>query len=688
MFRKNPGKQFTLKQIQKRSRIHISKREISEILEKLLKEGAIRKINSRYIFGNQENSNHDELFTGYVDQTQSGAAYITDTDLPDDIYVNVRSLNSALHGDLVKVKINGIIRGRKPKGEVIEVLERSTNQFIGTPFISRKKIYVIPDNPMVPFDILLKQIPAHVDPDHKIIVEILDWNYGKNLVLGEFVTTLEGTDYNDYAMQSILINHGFPLRFPKAANLEADRLKIDWETEINYRRDFRQELTFTIDPKTAKDFDDALSYKVLKNGFLEIGIHIADVTHFVKPDSQLDREAYKRSTSVYLVDRVLPMLPEKLSNDLCSLKPNEDKLVFSALFTFDRNWRLVNRWFGKGIIHSDHRFTYEAAQECIETGSGPFAKELRKLNAIAKKLRNENLKGGGIQFESSEVQFVLNENNEPVSIQVKERKDAHLLIEDFMLLANKEVAIFISRKGQEQEIPFIYRIHDLPDVEKIREFSLFAKELGITMQIDTPRKIAESLNSIQYAVAKDPALRALGPLAIRTMAKAAYSTDNIGHFGLGFANYTHFTSPIRRYSDVLAHRILEKNLKSLHRVNGRLLEEKCTHISLQERKAIESERESVKFKQVEFMQKYIGQTFVGYVSGIIDKGIFVELKDSKCEGLVPFNTMGESYTVSENRFRAMSNHSGHAFSFGDMVKVKIVEADLDRKEVEMELLEY
>jgi ribonuclease R len=523
----------------------------------------------------------------------------------------------------------------------------------------------------------------------RVIVKITHWHKHPNQRPKGKVTSVLGAEGSDLEMKVILINKGFPLDFEEEVIQESEAIPARiTDYDVLQRRDFRDVLTFTIDPEDAKDFDDALSYRVLENGHIEVGVHIADVTHYVKPNTALDKEAYKRSTSVYLVDRVLPMLPERLSNDLCSLRPNEDKLTFSAVFEFDKNDKVVKRWFGKTIIHSDRRFSYEQAQQGLETGEGDFAEQLKTLNRIAHKLRKDRFKNGAIDFETEEVRFKLDANGVPIELYVKERKDAHMLIEDFMLLANKEVAIFINKKAENQaEIPFVYRVHDYPNEDKVRELALFAKEMGVQMRVNTPKEIAASFNKLAAESEKNEALKLLMPLAIRTMAKAEYSTENIGHYGLAFDFYSHFTSPIRRYSDVLAHRILFQNLgeQTVRYDKGRL-QEQCRHISAMERKAMEAERESIKYKQVEFMQKHVGEVFDGLVSGIIERGIFIELLESKCEGMVGFDTLDEPFDVGEGRLRAKGMRSGRVIKMGDPVKVRIVETNLQRRQIEMELV--
>ena len=431
--------------------------------------------------------------------------------------------------------------------------------------------------------------------------------------------------------------------------------------------------------------------RFLENGDFEVGVHIADVAHYVKPGSQLDLEAYRRSTSVYLVDRVCPMLPERLSNGLCSLRPKEDKLTFSAVFVFNKNKKVISRWFGRGIIHSDRRFTYEEAQEVIETGEGDFPSELKLLNQVAKTLRERRFKDGSIDFDSEEVRFRLDENGVPVELYVKERFDAHMLVEDFMLLANREVATYMVQKeaGSREKIPFVYRVHDEPDPDKALELAAFAQAMGFEMDVSSPRAIGRSYNRLIQRAEEDPGLKILAPLAIRTMAKAVYSPENIGHYGLGFDNYTHFTSPIRRYSDVLVHRILAKNLgkENLFKVNGQKLDEQCKHISNQEKKAAEAERESIKYKQVEYMEKHVGEDFMGIVNGIAEFGIFVELIETRCEGMISFDHMDQAYEMGEGRLSVRGLHNGQVIRMGDEIKVRVLETDLKRRRIEMALIE-
>jgi ribonuclease R len=649
LFKRHPKKRLNPKQVIKKLKVANNKDAVQYALDQLVESNEIAQLeNYKYkIKKSAPQKRDDQFFTGTVDMTRTGSAYIIVEGMDNDVFVAVKNMNTALHKDKVKVRVWTPPGRRRPEGEIVQVLERASDAYIGNISLHPKYATVTTGSKNVPMDV-------HIDLDKtmgandgdKVVFKIVGWTKEKfPTPQGEVTTVLGAPGSNDIEMKAILINNGFDLEFPKKVIEQSEALpgKIS-EEEIANRRDVRDITTFTIDPDTAKDFDDALSFRYLEDGQLEIGVHIADVTHFVQPNTALDEEAYDRSTSVYLVDRVLPMLPERLSNDLCSLRPNEDRLSFSAIFIFDKDDKIISRWFGKTIIHSDRRFTYNDAQELLDSGEGEYASELKKLNQLAKKLRKKRFKEGSIDFDSEEVKFKLDENGVPIDVFVKERKDAHMLIEDFMLLANKEVATYISKIGAEEEIPFVYRVHDEPDPDRVMEFAAFAREMGFELKINNPQEIGRSYNRLVKAAREDHHLQILAPIAIRTMAKAEYSAENIGHYGLGFDYYTHFTSPIRRYSDVLVHRILQANLDGQRlRVNKARLEEQCKHISLQERRATEAERESVKYKQVEYMQNHVGEEFEGAISGIIEKGIFVELYGNRCEGMVPFDLMPEPF---------------------------------------------
>jgi ribonuclease R len=717
LFRANPDKRYSTRHIIEKLKIGNNRDSVQHALDQLEASGTLKNVakktaekssenadipTPKSLFQNQQpnvpisrlNDKAAQMFRGKpvpttgthegtVDVTRSGAAYIVCEGLDSDIYVNGRFLNGALHGDRVQVRVFASNR-RKPEGEVTNVMQRATDHFIGVFKNYRKYGLVFPDRDAMPEIYVEMDDIKDAQDGEKVTVRVTKWlSRANKRFIGVITGVLGKPGTSDIEMKSILINNGFNIEFPEEVLAETAKIKDDVASEIPKRRDFRDVTTITIDPHDAKDFDDAISFQVLENGNIEVGVHIADVTHYISPNTALDKEAYLRSTSVYLVDRVCPMLPEKLSNELCSLRPNEDKLTFSAVFTFNEEHKIVGKWFGKTIIHSDRRYAYEEAQQVLETGEGDFSGELLKLNEIAYALRKKRFKDGSINFETDEVKFKLDEHGVPVEVYVKERKDAHLLIEDYMLLANREVSAFMAKKEAGLEIPYIYRTHDLPNTEKLENFALFAREMGVKMNLDTPKNIAKSLNDLVKKAEKDENLKILMPLAIRTMAKAEYSTNNIGHYGLAFEYYSHFTSPIRRYSDVIAHRILFDNLKKITRFDKATLDEQCKHISKQERKAAECERESIKYKQVEYMKNHVGSIFDGVVSGMIDRGIFIEIKSMLAEGMVSFDRMGEGFELEPNRLRARGMRTGKMYRMGDSVKVKILGADLEKKQIEM-----
>ena len=631
-----------------------------------------------------------KIVVGTVDMTRSGTAYLISKDSEDDAFLNVKNLRNALHGDTVEAKVWYPKGRKKPEGEVINVIERAADYFLGTIRFSKRYAIVVPDKQNMNVDIYvdLENVGAAKEGD-KVVVKITEW-HSKNIKspIGAVTTVLGKSGSNDLEMKSILINAGFNIEFPEEVDEEANAISTEITAEeIAKRRDMRDTTTFTIDPFDAKDFDDALSIKLLENENYEIGIHIADVAHYILPNTELDKEAFRRSTSVYLADRVCPMLPEKLSNDLCSLRPHEDKLTFSAIFEITTSGTVLNRWFGRTIIHSNRRFTYEEAQEIIEGAEGDFSEEILTLNKIALGLRKKRFKNGAIDFDTEEVRFKLDENGVPIDVYVKARKDSNLLIEDFMLLANKEVAAFIAKKPK-PEVPMVYRIHDLPNTEKLMEFAQFAAGLGFKFDFNTPQSIAASFNTIVKAAQTNPEYKLFAPIAVRTMAKAVYSTANIGHYGLAFEFYSHFTSPIRRYSDVLAHRILAENLgEKMVRWDKIKLEDACVHISRQERKAMEAERESTKYKQTEYMKTRLGEVFEGQVSGMLDRGIFVETMHAKCEGLITFDKMSESFELTNGRLLAKGRRTGKTFKLGDTVKIRVVAVDMAKRQIDMEIVE-
>jgi ribonuclease R len=690
---KNPGKLYTARQILNKIKLKNSKPAVHEALLRLTEEKLLIGLKEdRFKLADNVKSHHkapQKEFTGYVDMTKTGAAYIICENLVEDVYVPAKYLNGAMNKDYVKIQLLQITNRRRPEAEVVEVITRSSTQFIGTLKQHGKQFYVDPDGMYNDFTIYIKHedIQDGIVGD-KVVVRILTWPGNKRKSAeGEVVQILGKSGQSDIEMKTILINQGFELEFPDDVLAElkqiSDKIQIH---DIESRLDMRSVMTITIDPEDAKDFDDALSFRELEDGHVEIGIHIADVSHYVKPGTALDKDAFKRSTSVYLVDRVLPMLPEKLSNELCSLRPKEDKLTFSVIVTMDSSYKIVKTWIGRTIIHSDHRYSYEDAQKVMDAGEGPHADMLLKMNKIAVQYREQRFKDGAIGFESDEIRFRLDEEGVPIEVFIKERKETHLLIEEFMLMANKATAEFMAKRDGNKEVPFIYRIHDLPDMDKLRNFAAYAREMGYhKIKMQTPKEIAHSLNELTKAARTDEQFKLLEPLAIRTMAKAEYSPNNIGHYGLGFEHYSHFTSPIRRYSDVIAHRIIFENLDTITRFKKEELEFQCRHISLQERKAMDAERESTKYKQVEYMERFIGQVFEGRVSGMIDKGLFVELTANKCEGLIPFSNLSEPFYIEENRLKAKGMVSGREIKIGELLSVRVIDTNLERREIEFDL---
>jgi ribonuclease R len=519
----------------------------------------------------------------------------------------------------------------------------------------------------------------------KVIVEVTAWAEGDRSPEAKVVEILGKAGENEAEIHSIMAEFGLPFRFPEKILHESKAIDEGISSaEIRKRRDFRAITTFTIDPEDAKDFDDALSFRKLDNGNMEVGIHIADVTHYVTPDTGLEEEAFDRATSVYLVDRTIPMLPERLSNELCSLRPEEDKLTFSAVFELDRHAKIINEWFGRTIIHSNKRFSYEEAQDILESGTGIFSRELITLNNLAHKLRKDRFARGAVNFETTEVKFNLDEKGKPLAIIPKVRKDAHKLVEEFMLLANKQVAAFVynKKKGEERNT-FVYRVHDFPDPEKIHDFALFARQFGHNLQIEE-KSISRSLNKLMDEIEGKPEQNVLQQLAVRSMAKAKYSTEQKGHFGLAFAHYSHFTSPIRRYPDMMAHRLLQHYLDDGKLVNKATLEMKCVHSSEREKRAADAERASIKYKQVEFMTYAEDRDYDGLISGVTEWGLYVEIVETKCEGMIRMADLTDDfYDFDEKKYRIAGRKKGKVYTLGDRVSVRIKKTDIDRRLIDL-----
>ncbi len=643
--------------------------------------------------GNQQKGgSQKKTYKGVVEVTRSGMAFVIVQGLPRDILVKQKNLNTALDKDEVLVDIIKPARsGSRMEGVITDILKRSKTEFTGTLQVSKNFGFLIPEKGMFMPDIYIPSNSlGEARTGDKAVVKIVAWGEQSRKPVGEIVEILDASNTNDLAMKEILIEAGFPLNFPKEAMEELNHIPDTiTEEEVRRRRDCREILTFTIDPVDAKDFDDAISIRPLKNGLYEIGVHIADVSHYVLPGTELDKEAEKRANSVYLPDRVLPMLPEKISNELCSLRPHEDKYTFSAIFQMNEKGEVKQHWIGRTVIHSAHRFTYEDVQDIIESQEGPYKQEILLLNKIAQTLRKDRFSKGAINFSSQEVRFKLDETGKPIGIVIKESKEAHQLIEEMMLLANRTVAAYVAKiKVNKQPVPFPYRVHDTPDPEKLKVFSSFANKFGYRFDLSTPDTIARSFNRMLELVKGKPEQHVLETLGIRTMAKAAYTIDNVGHYGLGFDDYCHFTSPIRRYPDVLVHRVLAECLANDVHPNKQM-EKECKHCSEMERKAMEAERAANKYKQVEYMQQFIGETFMGVISGVAHFGFWVETEDTKCEGLVSVHNLNkkEDFVFNETEYALVGSSSGRRFRIGQEVEIRVVAANLAKRQLDYELEE-
>jgi ribonuclease R len=691
LFLGNPQKAFNYRQVSHMLGVSdkISKDLINNIIESLADSGIIVALNrGKYKYNPElvaEKYQHT-IVEGKVDMKQTGKAYVISKELDDDVYIAPNNTGNALHNDTVRVRLFPMRKNHKLEGEIIEIIQRFKSQFVGRVQINGRFAFLVPDEANMPYDIFIPNESLNKAKNgQKAIAKIVDWPERSKNPFGEIIQVLGEPGNNDVEMNSILASYEFPLQFSKKSLKEAEQIPIEIpESEIKKRRDFRNVWTCTIDPPDAKDFDDALSLVKKENGLWEVGVHIADVSYYVHPGSAIDEEAYERGTSVYLVDRTIPMLPEKLSNNVCSLRPNEDKLCFSAVFDMDDDGKIHNEWYGKTIINSNRRYSYEEVQAMIEGGEGDFKKELLVLNGLATKLREERFKKGSIAFTSVEVKFILDENGKPIDTYIKEQKEANMLIEDFMLLANRSVAEKIGKKKNEEKAKtFVYRIHDEPNPDKLQKFSEFLTKLGYKMNIGSRKQISKSFNNLFVEIAGKGEEAMIEAIAIRTMAKAVYSTFNIGHYGLAFPYYTHFTSPIRRYPDLMVHRLLDAYMHGKPSVDTNEFEEYCTHSSDMEKKAAEAERASVKYKQAEYLQDKIGQSFKGLISGVSKWGIYVELEGNKCEGMISIRDLDDDfYYLDEDSYRVIGQHRGREFRLGDPVDIKVKKVDLQKKQMD------
>ncbi|KAA3440407.1 ribonuclease R [Rufibacter hautae] len=723
IFGQEPKKVFTYRQLHRR--LGVNDKEGREVVSSLLKKmskngeliflpddsyilnpefrGSVEKSFDRPERGSRRERDSDRGATvsrrggatmvGKVDLANARHAYVVTEESEQDIRVPVEKLMFAMDGDTVRIQLRRTRRANeRPEGEVVEVIQRQREEIVGRLEMSKGYGFIVPDQKKMYFDVFVGE-RGLADANHgdKVLVKVTEWPEDpQKSPTGEIIRVFGPAGEHNAEIHAIMAEFGLPFEFPESVEKEANAIPDTiTQEEIAKRRDFRDITTFTIDPADAKDFDDALSMRQLENGNWEIGVHIADVTHYVQPNSRLEKEAYRRATSVYLVDRTIPMLPERLSNGLCSLRPHEDKLTFSVVFEMDDNAKVHNYWVGRTIIHSDRRFAYEEAQEVIETGEGDYAQEILKLNELAKKFKDKRFQNGAVNFETIEVKFKLDENGKPLHLYVKERKDAHKLIEEFMLLANKYVAehVYKQRKGN-KKLTMVYRTHGAPDPEKLLNFSVFARKFGYKVDLEEGKDISKELNKLADQTHGKPEQSVLQSLAIRTMAKAKYSTEEEGHFGLAFAHYSHFTSPIRRYPDMMAHRLIHQYEQKDFSAEKEEFEERSQHSSDMEKRAADAERASIKFKQVEYISGFIGQQFKGIVSGLTDWGMYVEIEENKCEGMVRLADLQDDfYELDSANYRIIGQNNKRIISFGDEVMVEVKAANVLERTIDLILID-
>lgn len=676
-FQRNPRQSFNYKQITHALGItkDDQKNDVIKILQVMEREEIIESISR----GKYRYLPDFSMFTGTIDFTQRGAAYVVVEELNEDVYISKSLTAMALDGDTVTIELIRQKRGSRLEGKVLEVVERKRTEFVGTVQKMRNFAFIIPDNSRLHVDFFVPQNDLNGAKDgDKVLVELVDWPMSSPNPNGIVTKVLGKAGEHNTEMHAIVAEFGFDSEFLPAVLEEAEKLPATISVkEIKNRKDFRDTLTVTIDPVDAKDFDDAISFKKLENGNYEIGVHIADVSHFVRPNSILDDEAFQRATSVYLVDRTIPMLPERVSNNLCSLRPNEDRLAFAVVFEMTKDAAVKDYWIGKTVIHSDRRFTYEEAQDVIEKKSDEHADAIRTLNDLSLKLRNKRFKDGAISFESDEYHFVLDDDGKPLEVQKKVRKEAHKMIEDFMLLANKTVAKHVNTKLKK---PLPYRVHEAPNLEKMSFFVQTAAKFGYTIDTTSHETISQSINTMVEESEGTVAANILHPLAIRSMEKAFYTIKDTFHFGLNFPYYTHFTSPIRRYPDLIVHRLTFNYINKQYGVNTDDLEKACKHSSQMEQRATQAQRASSKYKQIEYLSGFVGQTFEGVISGVTEWGIYVELNDNHCEGMVRISDMkGDFFEFYEKDLSVVGRRTGKKLSFGDTVTVRIKKTNLNKR---------
>jgi ribonuclease R len=689
VFEKNSNQLLNYKQVS--AKLNLNDQESRETILEILKEGKNTGIFLEPEKGKFKLKELQNFIIGTVDMTADGSAYIVPEDeFEKDVFVAPRKLKNALHGDTVKAYVFAKKSGRKNDGEVVEIIKRAKSDFTGVIKISDRFAFVIADDKKMMHDIFVPLADTHEAKNgQRVLVTLSDWPESAKNPIGIVKHVLGNQGENNTEMNAILAQYGFPLEFPPQVEREANAIPEEIPAaEIAKRKDFRKVLTFTIDPADAKDFDDAISYQKLPNGNHEIGVHIADVSHYVIQGTDLDKEAYSRATSVYLVDRVIPMLPERLSNGVCSLRPHEDKLCFAAVFELDEQANIQSEWYGRTVIHSNRRFSYEEAQEVIENKEGDYAAEILKLNELAYILRDRKFKNGAISFESTEVKFKLDEAGKPIGVYVKERKDAHKLIEDYMLLANRKVAEFIAKKTKgKDKLTFVYRVHDSPNMETLNTFATFASRFGYKINTKSDKEIAKSLNNLMADVEGKKEQNILTSLAIRSMAKAIYSTKKTSHYGLAFEYYTHFTSPIRRYPDVMAHRLLQTYLDGGKSADMEFYEVASVHSSAMEKRAADAERASIKYKQAEYLENNIGTEYKGIISGVTEWGMYVEIEENKCEGMIRLRDISDDfYVLDEKNYCIVGQRKKKKYQLGDEVMIRVKKVDLSKRQIDFTLI--
>lgn len=684
-----PNKTYNYKQLsaQLELKTMTEKQLLIQVLDDLHLQEAIQEVER----GKYKINMRGGFVEGVIDRRSNGKSYLIPNDGGEAVFIAERRLRQAMNNDRVKVRLYAIRPGFDPEGEVVEIVQRAQEQFVGVLQVSRNYAFLRVDNKILTSDIFIPLDKLNGGKDgQKAIVKIAEWRPQDRNPIGEVVDILGNVGENNTEMHAILAEFGLPYKYPEEIETEANKIDAGiTPQEIAKRLDMRSVTTFTIDPKDAKDFDDALSIRKLENELWEVGVHIADVTHYVKTDSIIEKEAEKRATSVYLVDRTISMLPEHLSNGICSLRPNEEKLCYSVIFKLNDKAEVVKYDIAHTVILSDRRFTYEEAQQIIETGEGELNNELLELNKLAKVLREKRFSKGAIAFERTEVRFDIDEKGKPIGIYFKEAKEANKLIEEFMLLANKTVATYIGKVGKgEKPKVFVYRIHDTPNPDKLETFAQFIKRFGYKIKTTGKQsEVSSSINSLLDQVQGKKEQDLIETLAIRSMAKAVYSTTNVGHYGLAFDYYTHFTSPIRRYPDMMVHRLLDKYLAGGKSVPVDVWEEKCQHSSDMEQLAANAERASIKYKQVEFMSDKIGIVYDGVISGITEWGIYVELNETRCEGMIPIRNLdGDYYVLDEKNYCLVGHRTRRKFQLGDSITVKVIKANLEKKQLDFHLV--